>query len=277
MRKILVTGAAGAIGRTLRDGLAGEYKLRLTDIKGLGEARDGEEVEVADLSDMDSVLRLCNGVDAVVHLAASLGAMRKDGVVIGETPWESILNNNIVATFNIFEASRQKNVPRVVYASSIHAHGFYRRTTKVGDHLPPRPDSRYGLSKVFGEGTGRLYADKYGLEVVSLRIATFKQEPTSIRDLGTWLSPGDAVRMTRSSLETLDVHFDVLYGVSNNRRGLYDNPNAKRFGYFPEDDSEAFYEKLLAEKTEDEPSLDRLFHAAHLAATEFDGDISKIT
>jgi uronate dehydrogenase len=276
--RILITGAAGSIGRKLRTDIAGEYgPLRLTDIIEIYPAGDGEEVVTADLSDMDQVMELVKNVDVIIHLAASLGAVRENGKVVGETPWGKILNNNICGTYNIFEAARQSGVKRVVYASSIHAHGFYRKTTQVGDHLPPRPDSRYGLSKAFGEALGRYYADKFSLEVVALRIATYKPEPTVERDLGTWLSPDDMVRLARASIDTIDVHFDVLYGVSNNKRGLYIDPNARRFGYFPEDDSEVYREKLLSEKTADEPPLERLFHAAHLAATEFDGDISKIT
>jgi uronate dehydrogenase len=277
MTKVLITGAAGAIGRQLRKGLTGVYELaRYTDVAEMQAAGPGEEVVQADLSDRSRIEELVAGMDTIVHLAASLGAIRKDGKMVGETPWEKILRNNICPTYDIFDAAYKAGVKRIVYASSIHAHGFYRKTTKVGDHLPPRPDTRYGLSKAFGEAVGRYYADNYGMEVVALRIATYKPEPTIIRDLGTWLSPDDAVRLVRAAIETPDVHFDVLYGVSNNKRGLYDNPNAKRFGYFPEDDSEEYREGLLARNLPEEPLLHRLFHAAHLAETEFDGDVSKI-
>lgn len=279
MKRILITGAAGNIGRTLREGLRGVYNLRLTDVKDLGSATAGEELRQADLSDMAHVEPLVEGVDGIVHLAATLGSLRdKDGKVIGENPWEKILPNNIMSTYNIFEAARRKKVKRVVYASSIHAHGFYRRATMVKPESFPRPDSRYGLSKAFGEACGRYYADKFGIEVVSLRIATFKPKPVFVRDLGTWISPGDMVRLIRAAIETLDVHFDVLWGMSNNKRGIYDNPNARRFGYFPEDDSETYREDVLRDqKGAVEPPLERMFHAAILASTEFEGDVSKIT
>jgi len=278
MSNILITGAGGAIGHNLRESLQGVYNLiRYSDMKVLKPARAGEEVVQADLADRDSVASLVKGCDTIVHMAASLGAIRENGEMVGETKWDVILRNNIISTYNIFEAAYQANVKRIVYASSIHAHGMYRKTTVVGDHLPPRPDSRYGLSKAFGEVTGRFFADKYGMEVVSLRIATYKSEPTTIRDLGTWLSPNDAVRLVRAAIDTLDVHFDVLYGVSNNKRGLYENPNAKRFGYFPEDDSEVYRKKLLTQNLPEESALSRTFHAAHLAESEWDGDMSKIT
>lgn len=277
MSNILITGAGGAIGQHLRQSLRGVYDhIRYTDIKALEPAREGEQVVQADLSDREQVADLVKGCDTIVHMAASLGAIRKDGKIVGETSWDTILQNNIISTYNIFEAAYAAKVRRVVYASSIHAHGMYRKTTVVGEHLPPRPDSRYGLSKAFGEATGRFFADKYGLEVVCLRIATYKPEPTMIRDLGTWLSPDDAVRLVRAAIETQDVHFDVLYGVSNNKRGLYENPSAKRFGYFPQDDSETFRDTLLSQNLPEEPELHRLFHAAHLAGSEWDGDLSKI-
>ena len=278
-RRVLVTGAAGAIGRNLRRGLKPDCSLmRLTDIRDLGEAGPGETCEVADLADLDAVIRLCDGVDAVIHLGGVLGAIRKDGVVVGETPWETVLQSNIVGTYNVFEAARRQGVRRVVYASSIHAHGFYRIATPVGLDSPPRPDTRYGLSKAFGEAAGRYYADKFGLQVVALRIATYKERPTQIRDLRTWLSPDDMVALARCALDYPDTHFDILWGVSANTRGLYENPNAVRYGYFPKDDAERFRDELLKDPgSADDSAFERTFHAAHLASTEWAGDVSKIT
>lgn len=275
---LLITGAQGAIGQTLRQGLKGHCRLmRLTDIRDLGPAGAGEECHPADLADLERICELARGMDAIVHLGGALGAVRKDGKVVGETSWETVLQSNVIGTYNVFEAARRAGVRRVVYASSIHAHGFYRRERRLTLDDPPRPDTRYGLSKAFGEATGRYYADKYGLQVVALRIATYKPRPTLIRDLGTWISPGDMVELVRCSLEYPDTHFDVLWGVSANTRSLYDNPNAARYGYFPKDDSEAYRAELLArpEAADDDP-FERLFHAAHLASTEWAGDVSKI-
>lgn len=277
-RTVLLTGAAGAVGQVLRKGLKPHYSLRLSDIRDLGEAQPGEEIRTADLSDSEAVYRLVEGVDAIVHMGGVLGAVRKDGKMVGESSWENVLQSNIMGTYNVFEAARRSGVKRVVYASSIHAHGFYRRDTRVGLDSPPRPDTRYGLSKAFGEAAGRYFADKYGLEVVALRIATYKPRPTLIRDLGTWISPGDMVELVRCSLAYPDTHFDVLWGVSNNTRSLYDNPNAKRYGYFPKDDSEQYRDALLDDPAAaDSDPFQRMFHAAHLAASEWAGDVSKIT
>jgi len=277
-RVILITGANGAIGRTLRQSLKPYCRLmRLTDIRPMEPASVGEECYQANLADLQTLIRLCDGVDAIIHLGGSLGAVRDNGKVVGETPWDTILQSNIVGTYNLFEAARCNSVKRVVYASSIHAHGFYRRSQRLTLNDPPRPDTRYGLSKAFGEATGRYYADKFGLQVVALRIATFKTQPTLMRDLGTWLSPGDMTELARCALEYTDTHFDVLWGVSANTRSLYDNPNASRYGYFPKDNAETFREALLLDPlAADNDPFERLFHAAHLASPEWAGDITNI-
>src|SRR3546814_4348894 len=72
--------------------------------------------------------------------------------------WETILNANIIGCYNLFEAARKQGVKRVVFASSNHVMGFHQRTTKIGVEAVPKPDTRYGLSKLFGEGLGALYA-----------------------------------------------------------------------------------------------------------------------
>jgi uronate dehydrogenase len=269
MAHLLITGAAGRIGKCLRTGLnEGGNKLRLTDVADLGEAGENEEIVRSDLASLDNALKLATGVDAIVHLASVVGA---------ELAWNDVSRNNIETTYNVFEAARQKGVKRVVFASSIHFHGFLRRDTQGSATVQYRPDSLYGLAKVFGEATGRLYADKYGLEVVCLRIASFRPRPTLKRELGTWLSPNDAVRLVRASLTAPDVHFEILYGVSKNSVGLYEMGRAAELGYFPEDDSEAFAAEILqATGSKPEPEIEALFHGAHFIPPGFDGELSKI-
>jgi uronate dehydrogenase len=154
MRKILITGAAGYLGDVLRRSLRGQYDLLLTDIAPLPDTPQvGETFAVADLGDATALAALMRDVDTVVHL----------GGCSVEAEWERILEANIAGTYNVFETARAANVKRVVYASSHHAVGYYRRTQPIGAEEPPRPDSRYGVSKVFGEALGRMYADKYGM------------------------------------------------------------------------------------------------------------------
>src|SRR6202008_4395618 len=156
MQTVLVTGAAGGIGTRLRQLLKGVYpNIRLSDLKQPADLAADESFVAADLADMAQVERVVAGVDGIVHL----GGFSVEG------PWETILHSNIIGCYNLFEAARRKGVEGGVFASSKQAVGFYPRRRHVGVNLPVRPDSRYGVSKAFGEATGSLYAYKHGLRV----------------------------------------------------------------------------------------------------------------
>ncbi|MCH7795154.1 MAG: NAD(P)-dependent oxidoreductase, partial [Proteobacteria bacterium] len=229
MQRVLITGAAGNIGGVLRAGLGGVYPaLRLSDIKPLGAAREGEELVQADLRDLAEVEAVMAGVDAVVHL----------GGVPVEDAWAPIHEVNIIGCYHVFEAARRQGVKRVVFASSNHVIGYHRRSERIDDTAMFRPDSRYGLSKLFGEGLGRLYADKHGIACVALRIGSFQPKPKDLRMLSTWISHRDMVRLVRRALEAEGVHFEIVYGVSANDRNWWDNPGAARIGYAPQDNAE---------------------------------------
>src|SRR5476651_563720 len=232
MTRVLITGAAGHIGRVLRAGFQGHYALRLADIAPQAEAQAGEEIVTADITRLEDRVPVMEGVDVVVHLAG----------IPDEDRWERIRDMNIEGCYNVFEAARQAGVKRVVFASSNHAVGFHRRDRVIDNTVEPRPDSRYGVSKVFGEALGRLYADKYGLSVACLRIGTFRtpDRPVDARQLLTWISHRDMVQLVRRCIDHPNYHFVTAYGVSNNLRSRWDNTNVKFLGYRPEDDSEIF-------------------------------------
>ena len=96
-----------------------------------------------------------------------------------------------------------------------------------------RPDSRYGVSKVFGEAVGALYADKHGLGVTCLRIGNFGDKPLDHRRLSIWLKPEDLVQLCRIGLDHPDIHFEIFYGASYNERAWWDNHRAYELGYRP--------------------------------------------
>jgi len=267
MDRVLVTGAAGHIGKVLRQGLRGRYKLlRLSDKAPLGEAGPGEEVVQADIQDFAAMHASMAGIDCVVHL----------GAVPVEDSWEQILPNNIVGTYNIFEAARQQGVKRVIFASSNHAIGFYRRTQRIDGTAQPRPDSRYGVSKAFGEALGHMYADKHGIGVVSLRIGTCRERPVEVRHLSTWLSHRDTVQLVQRCIEAPRLHYLVAYGVSGNPRSLWDNSAAERLlGYVPQDSAESFAVELLG-KAEPKDDVAALFHGGPYCSAEFDGDAALV-
>ena len=208
-RQILITGAAGEIGCVLRAGLGdGMRRLRLLEIRPQKPARKHEEIITADLADIVGLEHAARDVDCIVHLAG----------VPREGAWEAILPNNIVGTYNLFEAARKAGVKRVIFASSNHVIGYYRADQAVGVIEPERPDSRYGVSKAYGEALGRLYADKYGLEGACLRIGSFRERPQDARQLATLISHRVMVELTRCCIDAPAFHFLVLYGLSNNTR-----------------------------------------------------------
>jgi uronate dehydrogenase len=264
MKNILITGAAGGIGSCLRAGLAGAYPLiRLTDIRPLSPAVNGEECVVTDLTDLVALKSLMAGIDCVVHM----------GGVPREAPWEAILPANIVGAWNVFEAARLAAVKRIVFASSNHVVGYYRSNMTVGVDEPPRPDSRYGASKVFGEALGRLYADKHGMSIACLRIGSFRERPEDARQLATWISPRDMVQLVRRCIDAPDYRYLVLYGVSNNSRARWQNPHAVRIGYAPQDNAED-YAAALAHKVAGGAAAE--FHGGNFCDIELTNEINNI-
>src|SRR5690606_35728939 len=131
------------------------------------------------------------------------------------------------------EAARKAGVKRVVFATSNHAVGSYPRTTTIGTDVIPRPDSRYGVSKLFGEGLGAMYAYKHGIGVTSLRIGNVGDQPRDVRRLSIWVKPEDLVQLIRIGLERPGLVYEVMYGVSDNQRSWYDNSRAQALGYKP--------------------------------------------
>ena len=263
-KKILITGAAGQIGVALRRGLAGRYELlRLSDIAPLGAAGPGEELANYDLTDMAAVEKSMEGIDCVMHLG---------GCSVEDT-WEKVMPANIAGCYNVFEAARRQGVGRVIFASSNHAIGFHRRERFIDNTVVPRPDSRYGVSKVFGEALGRLYADKHGMSVACLRIGTFRNpdRPNEARQLLTWISHRDMVELVRCCIDHPDYHFTVAYGVSNNLRSRWDNTNVKFLGYRPQDDSEVYAAEILA-RGDKENAIAAQFHGGFYCPIEFSGD-----
>jgi uronate dehydrogenase len=242
-RRLLLTGAAGGLGRVLRPRLARLCEtLRVSDIAELGAAAAGEEVRPARLEDKAAVRALLDGVDAVVHL----------GGISTEQPWEAIAGPNISGVVHLYEAARVHGVKRIVFASSNHATGFYRQDEVIGTDAPARPDGFYGLSKAFGENVGRLYQDRWGIETVALRIGSSFPEPKDRRMLATWMSYDDLERLVVASLTAPVVGFSVVYGMSDNRGAFWDNTGARHIGYRPQDSSEPFRAAIEARQ----PSLD---------------------
>jgi uronate dehydrogenase len=229
--RLLLTGAAGGLGRELRPRLRKLARvLRLSDVAEMAPAGEGEEVVTAALQDAEAVDRIVAGSAAIVHL----------GGVSTEGPFAPILEANIVGVWNLYEAARRHRVRRIVFASSNHVTGFYRQDEVIAPAAPVRPDGHYGISKAFGENVARFYFDRYGIESVCLRIGSSFPEPKDRRMLATWLSYDDLERLVVASLTARVVGCSVVYGVSDNTATWWDNKSASHLGFRPLDSSERF-------------------------------------
>lgn len=244
-QRTLLTGAAGALGTELRKSGTKLGKIvRLSARQPCENLAEHEEDAPADLADFDAVSAAVKGCDAIVHM----GGQALEG------PWETILNANIVGSYNIYEAARQHGVKRIVYASSVHAIGFYERTQTIDGNVPTRPDSLYGVSKTFAENLARYYFDKFGIETVSLRIGSSFPEPTDRRHLITWLSYRDCRQLVEKSLSAPRVGFMVAYGMSNNSEAFWDNRTAAALGYKPQDSADDYRDKVFAATSQGDPN-----------------------
>jgi uronate dehydrogenase len=228
-QKLLLTGAAGGLGKVLRQSLAAHTEvLRLSDISSMGTAAANEDLITCDLGDKVQTMALAAGVDAIVHL----------GGVATEHSFEQILDANIRGIFHLYEGARVHGVKRVVFASSNHAIGFHKQGDVIDADCQLRPDSYYGLSKAYGENLAQFYFDRYGIETVSIRIGSSFPEPADARMLVTWLSYRDLSELVRCALTAPDVRHTIVYGVSDNKNSWWDNSKAAHLGFKPLDNTE---------------------------------------
>ena len=235
---VLLTGASGLIGRMIRPLLTElGWELHCLDREPNGDL-DVMSIDVLDAEALDAATVGCG---AVVHLAG----------IPGEAPLAQILEANVQGTQAVLDAALRRGIRRVVLASSNHAVGMWERSgdDNLEVDIRPRPDTFYGVAKVAAEALGQLYADRFGLEVVSLRIGTCRTAPRNRRELGTWLSPGDAARLFDASLSGQVSGHVIAYGVSANTRGWWDLSTARALGYKPQDDAETFADLIPVERS----------------------------
>lgn len=227
----VLTGAAGRIASSVRPALAERVaKLRLVDLDLVEPAHEREESVVADLRDQRAVEAALVGAAGVLHL----------GALADEADFHDLAEVNILGTYHVLEAARRTGAERVVYASSNRVTGFYPRTTLVDPEMPTRPDGFYGISKIAGEALGRLYSDKFGLRVASLRIGSFEATPSDERHLSTWLSPSDCERAFLAAMTTPELTYTAIYAVSRNSRRWWDLGAGEAVGFDPQDDAERY-------------------------------------
>lgn len=234
--RVLITGSAGRIGKVLVAGLKDKYEVRGFDVKptpGLDDAL------VGDLADFDAVLKASEGMECVVHLGASAG---------GGTPWPDVLRNNIIGTYNVFEAAKQNGVRRVVFASRAGVLSPYPREMIRTAGMVPRSDSYYTVSKVFGEQIGFMYSHRFEMEVICVRIGNFPEggrypKGSKVSPTGSFLSQRDAVHLFEQCIVQPGIKYEIVFGVSNNSPCRYDIEYARKIlDYRPVDRMQDFIE-----------------------------------
>ena len=266
-RRIVFTGASGGIGTMTRPLLAKLYPgLVLSDRVKPKDLQPGETFVAADLTRPEEVAAAVKGAHSIIHL----GGHSVEGT------WDQILQANIIGCYNVFEAARQAGVKRVIFASSNHAVGFYPRKRKIRTDVTVRPDSRYGVSKAFGEALGALYADKHGIAVTCLRIGNVGPCPLDVRRLSIWISPEDIVQLFRIGLEHPDIRFDILYGASDNEASWWDNSRARQLGYRPTGKAEDHRAQAEAAQAKIGPDpVGDLFQGGTFCSAEFTNDVKR--
>lgn len=255
MKTVLITGAEGNIGSRLRVALPDRY-----DVRALTLTPQPFASMVADIADLDAILPAFDGLDAVVHLAASAEV---------ETPWPGVLHNNLIGTYNVFEAARRGGASQIIFASSNHTVGMYEYESSpeiyrfgsgemIDEAAPLRPDSLYGVSKAYGEALGRYFSEKFGMSVYCLRIGSIRadDDPRSAhvriasagwlppmseeqrlrRYAATWMSHADFARLVDACLRAEQVRFGIYYGVSDNPYRFWSLDKARAdLGWWPRD------------------------------------------
>ena len=263
-KTILLTGAAGKLGRRLRLPLAQRYAhLRSTDLVPLEALSPNEDVQTCDLADAKAVARLLDGVDAVVHFA---GYPR-------EADWQTLVPANLIASVNMWEAALQAGVQRIVYASSNHVVGFHPVTEKIGIDAAVKCDSRYGVTKAFAETLASFYYEKFGLPSLGLRIGRCEDKPTDERMLAAWLHPDDMLQLVTLGLEQ-PLQADILYGVSRNSRALWLNPPSTRLPFVPAHSADDYAHEIEPGAVGKSASP---FHGGYFADADYRGDAERAT
>jgi dTDP-4-dehydrorhamnose reductase len=264
---VLLTGANGVVGTAVTDHL--DHDFARVDVR---EDPDGRKTTVADARDYAAMRAACEGRDAVIHLARS-GAQDSGNRAV---EWSVAHADDLRMTATVLSAAADAGVERAVVASSNHAVGMYEvenapeiyhpgHGISVDHTVQPRPDSMYGVTKVYGEATARLLAEAHGVRCYALRIGAVRppayDHPYGDAEAGVergdfergsdayaeqvarlkalWLSRRDCAHLVECCLRDETVDFGVFYGVSDNEGRWLDVEHAREaLGYDPRDRGE---------------------------------------
>jgi len=264
--KVLLTGASGLVGTDLRPFISESYdEVLLTSRDPILDLRPNERFEQGDVVDAEFVDSLLEQVDGVIHLA---------GLVGPDYTFEEVMAPNVTGTYNLFRSAHRHGVKQIVNASSHHAIGFLRRGARIDAQTPPRADSYYGITKAFGEILAAYFADKHGLNILTIRIGYVGEKAIDERRVHTWCSPGDLARLVHIGLSNPDLGYRLVYGVSNCPGSFFDNSSAKAIGYEPQDNSLDFLaDPALRDAVPDPEAPENLFIGGYFASGGLDEEV----
>ncbi len=248
MKRLLITGAAGGVGKMARKRLSHlAQSIRISDIVPMDPIADNEEAIICDLADEATVHALVKDCDGILHL----------GGVSVEKSYDLIEAANIRGVHNLYEAARMSGQPRIVFASSNHTIGFYPQTTRLTADMPTRPDGWYGISKVYGEAVAQMYHAKFGQETAIVRIGSCFERPVDRRMMATWFSYDDFCRLIERVFAVPALGCPIIWGASANSGGWWDNSHLDWLGWAPEDNSETYRDEIerLPQRPADAPDV----------------------
>jgi nucleoside-diphosphate-sugar epimerase len=253
--RVLVTGASGLIGGLVLRDLSAKYEF-----SGLSRrAVDGIPHTTADVTDLDAIRPAFQNIDAVLHLAVSVDVDN----------WDAQMSVTANGTLNVFRAAQEAGVGKVVFMSSGStmcawewddalpygrlARGDWDGLTEwplLDTMTPPRPDSPYAVAKLFGEHVGRYFSDKYGMQVIVIRLGAVLRDdkPGLIREFPGYLAQADAVQMIDRCLSAPPtIRYGIFDAISDNWPRWRDTSAAKRtLGWRPTGSSDRFDRRQLA-------------------------------
>jgi len=263
--RILLTGATGSVGTLIRPYLAAAYdSVLLNSRKPILDLQENESYEQGDICEPGIFDRLLDGVDGVVHMA---------GLVGPDYSFDETLGPNFTSVQRLFESARKNKVRRIIYASTHHAVGFLERGNHI-DHLtPPRADSWYGITKACGEILAAHAADRYGLDVMCIRIGYVNVSIPDERRLHTWCSPRDLASLIHLGLTGVQRGFHMVYGSSRCPDPLFDNTHAFSLGYEPKDEAlDHLADPAIATQKPDAKIPEQRYVGGHFAVRKKDED-----
>ena len=230
--RVLITGAAGFIGRRLVPFLRERHDLVLGDLHP-GPGPEWRRLDVTRLAD---VVAAAEGVDAIIHLAIASGHEGEyEDDAFNDLRWDV----NVKGTGHVFQAAARCGVRRVVYTSSLTVVWGYAPGETVGPDAPARPVGTYAVTKHLGEVIAADYHQRHGVEAVCLRIA----KPVDLGDpeirarpvLPQWIPFPDLCRAYELALTAPEVGCEILHLVGESSRRRWDLSRAEQvLGYRPE-------------------------------------------